>query len=63
VTLLLDTNVPHWWTIDASEHFSPTALAAIDQADELAVAAISWFELACLAHHGHIVVRIPIRLA
>ena len=60
VTLLLGSHVLHWWSIDASEHFSPTALAAIDRADELAVAAISWFELAWLAHHRRILVRIPI---
>jgi PIN domain nuclease of toxin-antitoxin system len=61
MTLLLDTHVLHWWSIDASEHLSPTALGAIEQADELAVAAISWFELAWLAHKRRIVVRIPIR--
>jgi PIN domain nuclease of toxin-antitoxin system len=61
VTLLLDTHVVHWWSINASERISPTARTAIEQADELAVAAISWFELAWLAHHGRILVRVPIR--
>ena len=59
--LLLDTHVLHWWSIDASEQISPAARAAIEDADELAVAAITWFELAWLAHHGRIVVRVPIR--
>jgi PIN domain nuclease of toxin-antitoxin system len=61
MALLLDTHVLHWWSIDASERLSPAALAAIEQADEIAVSAISWFELARLGHHGRIVVRIPIR--
>lgn len=34
---------------------------ALDHADELAVAAISWFELAWLARHERIAVTIPIR--
>ena len=33
----------------------------LDEADELAVATISWFELAWLARHERIVVTIPIR--
>jgi PIN domain nuclease of toxin-antitoxin system len=37
------------------------ATAALEHADELAVAAISWFELAWLARHARIVVAIPIR--
>jgi PIN domain nuclease of toxin-antitoxin system len=61
VTLLLDTHVLHWWSIDAVEHLSPAAQAALEAADELAVAAISWFELAWLARHGRILVRVPIR--
>ena len=60
-TLLLDTHVVHWWSIDATEQISRTAQTAIEAADELAVAAVSWFELAWLAHHGRIVVRVPIR--
>ena len=36
-------------------------MRALTQADELAVAAISWFELAWLARHERIVVSIPIR--
>jgi PIN domain nuclease of toxin-antitoxin system len=40
---------------------STTAATALREADELAVAAISWFELAWLAHHERIVVTIPVR--
>lgn len=40
---------------------SAPARAALDDADDLAVAAISWFELAWLARHERILVNIPIR--
>ena len=40
---------------------SETARAALAESDELAVAAISWFELAWLAAHERIVVSIPVR--
>jgi PIN domain nuclease of toxin-antitoxin system len=39
---------------------SAAAASAIGEADELAVADISWFELAWLARHERIVVTIPI---
>ena len=37
------------------------ATEALSEADELAVAAISWFELAWLARHERIVVTLPVR--
>ena len=40
---------------------STRARKMLDQADELAVSAISWFELAWLARHERILVNIPIR--
>lgn len=40
---------------------SRPAIDALDSADELAVAAISWFELAWLAGHERIVLSIPVR--
>jgi len=40
---------------------SEAATAALEEADELAVAAISWFELAWLARRERIVVSVPIR--
>ncbi len=40
---------------------SRRAAAALDQADELVVVAISWFELAWLARHERIVVTVPTR--
>ncbi len=59
-TVLLDTHVIHWWSAEPGR-ISKAATVALEEADELAVAAISWFELAWLARHERIVVTIPIR--
>ena len=50
----------HWWSAEP-ERISRTATKALTEADELAIAAISWFELAWLAEHERIVVAIPLR--
>ena len=59
-TVLLDTHVVQWWSAEP-QRLSHAAAAALDAADELAVAAISWFELAWLAKHERILLTIPIR--
>jgi len=59
-TVLLDTHVVHWWAAEP-ERVSDAATKALSEADELAVAAISWFELAWLARHERIAVTIPVR--
>jgi PIN domain nuclease of toxin-antitoxin system len=59
-TVVLDTHVVHWWSAEP-DRISRAAAEALSDADELAVAAISWFELAWLARHERIVVTIPIR--
>jgi PIN domain nuclease of toxin-antitoxin system len=58
-TVLLDSHVVHWWSAEP-DRISSAAGEAIDGADELAVADISWFELAWLARHERIVVSIPV---
>lgn len=58
-TVMLDTHVVHWWSAEA-DRLSRAARKAVREADELAVADITWFELAWLAQNGRIVVRIPI---
>lgn len=58
-TVVLDSHVVHWWSAEP-DRVSVAAAAAIGDADELAVADITWFELARLAHHERIVVTIPI---
>ncbi|MGH9269915.1 MAG: type II toxin-antitoxin system VapC family toxin [Ilumatobacteraceae bacterium] len=60
MTVLLDTHVLHWWVAEP-ERVSKTAAAAITAADELAVASITWFELAWLARHERIEVPFPVR--
>jgi PIN domain nuclease of toxin-antitoxin system len=59
-TVLLDTHVVHWWSAEP-ERISKTAAATLSNADELAVADVTWFELAWLARRERIVVSIPIR--
>ncbi len=59
-TVLLDSHVVHWWSAEP-EKLSPTATRTIERADELAVASITWFELAWLAAHDRIVLAVPIR--
>lgn len=58
-TVLLDTHVIHWWSAEP-ERVSAQARELLDQAEELAVAAISWYELAWLAEHERITVNVPI---
>ena len=59
-TLLLDTHVVHWLA-DEPERLSRAALAAIERADELAVAPPTWFELAWLRTSGRLESSIPLR--
>jgi PIN domain nuclease of toxin-antitoxin system len=59
-TVLLDTHIIHWWSAEP-DRLSRAASRALEEADELAVAGISWFELAWLARHERIVVTIPVR--
>ena len=57
--VVLDSHVLHWWSAEP-DRITPAAADAIAGADELAVADITWFELAWLAEHERIVVSIPI---
>lgn len=59
-TVLLDSHVVHWWSAEPAK-LSRAATRTIEAADELAVASISWFELAWLAAHDRIVLAVPIR--
>ncbi|HET9677260.1 MAG TPA: PIN domain-containing protein [Solirubrobacterales bacterium] len=58
--VLLDTHVVHWWSAEPNR-VSTAARQALEAADELAVAAISWYELGWLARHGRIALNVPIR--
>jgi PIN domain nuclease of toxin-antitoxin system len=59
-TLLLDTHVVHWWSAEP-QRVSAAARDALDEAEELAVAAVTWYELAWLARHERIALNVPIR--
>jgi PIN domain nuclease of toxin-antitoxin system len=59
-TVLLDTHVLHWWTAEPGKLSQPAAVA-VEKADAIAVAAISWYELAWLARHDRIQLTIPVR--
>jgi PIN domain nuclease of toxin-antitoxin system len=59
-TVLLDTHAVHWWSAEP-ERIGSAASEAIEVAEELAVSAITWFELAWLAGHERISISIPIR--
>lgn len=57
--LLVDTHVLHWWSAEP-ERLSTPAVAALEDAEELAVAAITWYELGWLAVRGRISVGLPV---
>ena len=59
-TVVLDTHVLHWWAVEP-ERLSPAADQALRASDELAVSAISWFELGWLIQTGRLRVRTTAR--
>jgi PIN domain nuclease of toxin-antitoxin system len=59
-SVLLDTHVVHWWSAEP-QRVSTAASDALEQAEDLAVSAITWFELAWLARNEQIVVNVPVR--
>lgn len=58
--VLLDTHVVHWWSAEPQRVSGP-ARDLLEAADDLAIAAVSWYELAWLARHGRIVLNVPPR--
>jgi PIN domain nuclease of toxin-antitoxin system len=58
--VLLDTHVVHWWSAEPKRVSAP-ARKALESANELVVAAISWYELAWLAKQERIAVTVPVR--
>lgn len=58
-TLLLDTHVLHWWAAEP-DRVGAAAARALEAADELAVSAISWWELAWLATHRRVISEVPV---
>lgn len=59
-TVLLDTHVLHWYA-DEPERLTEHEGRDIREATEVAVAALTWYELAWLHRRGRIKARIPLR--
>jgi PIN domain nuclease of toxin-antitoxin system len=57
---LLDTHAIHWWSAEP-DRLSQPARRMLKAADELLVAAVSWYELAWLAERKRITVDVPVR--
>lgn len=58
--VLMDTHVVHWWSAEP-DRISRPARRVLDAADELLIAAISWYELGWLAEKQRIVIDVPVR--
>jgi len=58
--VLMDTHVVHWWSAEP-DRISRPAHRVLEAADELLIAAISWYELGWLAEKRRIIVDVPIR--
>ena len=58
-TVLLDTHVAHWASAEP-ERLSPEAARVVGDAEQLAVASVTWYELAWLALNGRIVPQRPV---
>lgn len=52
--IVLDTHIWHWWINQIPDRLPTTMVDLIEQADEVAVSAISCFEMAWLVRHGRI---------
>lgn len=58
-TVILDTHVVHWWSAERGR-LSPSAAASIDESSQLAVADVTWWELAWLATHQRLATTTPV---
>ena len=52
--IVLDTHIWHWWTNQILGKLSAPIIELIEQADDVAVSAISCFEMSWLVRHGRI---------
>ncbi len=58
-SLLLDTHALYWWASEPNR-LGPDALRSLQAADDPAVAAITWWELAWLMRRGRVKTARPI---
>jgi PIN domain nuclease of toxin-antitoxin system len=52
--IVLDTHIWHWWVNQIPGKLSEKTIALIEEADDVAISAISCFEMAWLVRHGRI---------
>lgn len=52
--IVLDTHIWHWWVNQIPDRLPAATIAIIEHADDVAVSAISCFEMAWLVKHGRI---------
>ena len=60
--IVLDTHIWHWWINQIPGKLSLEIITLIEEADEIAVSAISCFEMAWLVRHGRIDLDMPFEL-
>lgn len=58
--LLLDSHAAFWWVQEPAE-ISPAATEAVEEAESIAVSAITWFELSLAAVRGRLQIEHPVR--
>jgi PIN domain nuclease of toxin-antitoxin system len=52
--IILDTHIWHWWVNQIPGKLSPEIIELIEETDEVAISAISCFEMAWLVYHRRI---------
>lgn len=57
--LVLDTHIWHWWVNQIPGKLSQEIIKLIEETDEVAISAISCFEMAWLVRHGRIKMAMP----
>ncbi len=57
--LILDTHIWHWWFNQIPGKLPNSIIEMIETTDDVAVSAISYFEMAWLVRHGRIDLSIP----
>lgn len=57
--IMLDTHIWHWWVNQIPRKLSAGIITLIEDADEIAISAISCFEMAWLVRHDRIDLGMP----
>lgn len=57
---ILDTHALYWWVNQSPGKLGKKQINAIETADQLAISAMTCWEMAWLVNHGRIVLRLPL---